>query len=183
MAYVKIPTCANPFVVMVNGKRYEYPAGVEMEVPDEVAHVIETHYKAEQGDPSPEVQPPFGCGSSGGAGSGKLVVEFNMESHNPTYGGNVECNMDYASLRDAMLSGNDVDVRLTNKGNDKFNYLYSAPLSLCFYDPSDGASPKIGASGVVSYRKSEYSVGAGIVCIEYTEYGEISLSVSEVTFN
>lgn len=122
-------------------------------------------------------------GGSGGAGSGKLVVEFNMESHNPTYGGNVECNMDYASLRDAMLSGNDVDVRLTNKGNDKFNYLYSAPLSLCFFDPSDGGSPKIGVSGVVSYRKGEYSLGAGIVCIEYPEYGEISLSFSEVTFN
>lgn len=46
MKTVKIPTCANPFVVIVNGIKYTYPAGATMEVPDDVAEVIEQHYEA-----------------------------------------------------------------------------------------------------------------------------------------
>lgn len=42
---VQIPDCMNPFVVIVNGKSYSYPAGEHLEVPDEVADVIEAHIK------------------------------------------------------------------------------------------------------------------------------------------
>lgn len=45
MKKVTIPTCANPFVVIVNGIKYTYPAGETMEVPDDVAVVIEQHYE------------------------------------------------------------------------------------------------------------------------------------------
>jgi hypothetical protein len=38
---VMIPTSMDPFVVEVNGWKYEYPAGTEQEVPEEVAAVIE----------------------------------------------------------------------------------------------------------------------------------------------
>lgn len=40
---VKIPDSMSPFVVYVNGKKYIYPAGETVEVPDEVAVVIEQH--------------------------------------------------------------------------------------------------------------------------------------------
>lgn len=40
---VTIPDCANPFIVYVNGYKYSYEAGATVEVPDEVAFVIETH--------------------------------------------------------------------------------------------------------------------------------------------
>lgn len=40
---IKIPDCMSPFIVMVNGVRYVYPAGETVEVPDEVALVIEKH--------------------------------------------------------------------------------------------------------------------------------------------
>ena len=40
---VKIPDCMSPFIVKVNGIEYVYPAGETVEVPDEVAHVIEQH--------------------------------------------------------------------------------------------------------------------------------------------
>lgn len=33
MKKVMIPTCANPFEVDINGKKYIYPAGTEQEVP------------------------------------------------------------------------------------------------------------------------------------------------------
>lgn len=58
MKKVMIPTFMNPFVVSVNGKRYEYPAGTEQEVPDEVASIIEAKHEKL---PDP-VQPPFNCG-------------------------------------------------------------------------------------------------------------------------
>lgn len=41
MKSVKIPDNMNPYKVRVNGVLYEYPAGVEMEVPDKVAEIIE----------------------------------------------------------------------------------------------------------------------------------------------
>lgn len=52
---VTIPTCQNPFVVMVNHQKYVYPAGETLEVPDEVAHIIENH--------SHELLPVIGGGS------------------------------------------------------------------------------------------------------------------------
>lgn len=41
---VKIPECMKPnFICYINGRKYSYPAGIETEVPDEVATVIENH--------------------------------------------------------------------------------------------------------------------------------------------
>lgn len=57
MKKVTIPTCANPFVVIVNGIKYTYPAGETVEVPDDVAEVIEQHEEAKP-EPAP-VLPPF----------------------------------------------------------------------------------------------------------------------------
>ena len=54
MKAVTIPTCANPFVVIINGKKYTYPAGETVEVPDEVAEIIERH---EEAKPQPEDAP------------------------------------------------------------------------------------------------------------------------------
>ena len=44
---VTIPTCMNPYVVIVNHKEYSYTAGETVEVPDEVAEVIEGHNEAQ----------------------------------------------------------------------------------------------------------------------------------------
>lgn len=43
MKTVKIPECMNPFVVVVNHVEYSYPAGATVEVPDDIAVVIEHH--------------------------------------------------------------------------------------------------------------------------------------------
>ena len=40
---VKIPDCMSPFIVKVNGVKHVFPAGETVEVPDDVAHVIEQH--------------------------------------------------------------------------------------------------------------------------------------------
>ena len=63
MKTVKIPTCANPFVVIVNGIKYTYPAGATIEVPDDVAEVIEQHEEAKT-EPAP-VAPPYSGGMNG----------------------------------------------------------------------------------------------------------------------
>jgi hypothetical protein len=40
---VTIPKCRNPFVVIINGIKYTYQSGETVELPDEVAEVIEFH--------------------------------------------------------------------------------------------------------------------------------------------
>lgn len=91
MKTVTIPTCANPFVVIVNGIKYTYPAGATVEVPDDVAEVIEQHEEAKT-EPAP-VQPPYSGddilaaanaytdkkvaeGGGSGSGGGLPVVEL-----------------------------------------------------------------------------------------------------------
>ena len=56
---IKIPEDRNPFVVILNGVRYSYPAGETIEVPDHVADVIEKYEKAK---PKP-VEPPHQLGT------------------------------------------------------------------------------------------------------------------------
>lgn len=60
MAYIKIPECSNPFEVAVNGRKYKYEAGIETEVPDEVAAIIEKHHKAHKKE-APNTVAPFGA--------------------------------------------------------------------------------------------------------------------------
>ena len=67
---IKIPECANPFVVHVNGKVYSYTAGTEQIVPDEVAVVIEAHNKKHEEAAIP-VEAPFV------SGGGLPVVELS----------------------------------------------------------------------------------------------------------
>ena len=43
MKKITIPNCKNPFVVILNGIKYEYEAGAEVEVPADVAKIIEMH--------------------------------------------------------------------------------------------------------------------------------------------
>ena len=60
---VEIPNDRKPFVVIVSGFRYVYPAGESVEVPESVADVIEKYMKAK---PKPD---PNAGGSGGGASS------------------------------------------------------------------------------------------------------------------
>ncbi len=49
---VTIPNCKNPYVVIINNKKYIYTAGETVEVPDEVAEVIEAHITAQHTVPA-----------------------------------------------------------------------------------------------------------------------------------
>lgn len=64
---VTIPTYQSPFVVMVNGVKYVFPAGSVQEVPDEVAVVIEANSRKKPEEP---VDAPFDCCEGGGSGGG-----------------------------------------------------------------------------------------------------------------
>ena len=60
---VTIPKDRNPFVVIVNGVKHSYPAGVTTEVPDEVADVIEK-YEGAKPKPDPNAGINFGSAQS-----------------------------------------------------------------------------------------------------------------------
>lgn len=80
MKKVTIPTCANPFVVIVNGIKYTYPAGATVSVPDDVAAVIEQHDEAHNNPKPDPVVPPFVPTPSEGGNSGTIpVVEITSE--------------------------------------------------------------------------------------------------------
>lgn len=63
-----IPLCRNPFDIYVNHHFYSYPAGEEVEVPDEVAEVIEQHIGCHVTDSAPP--------ASGGGGSNNFSEFF-----------------------------------------------------------------------------------------------------------
>lgn len=73
MKTVTIPTCANPFVVIVNGIKYTYPAGATVSVPDDVAAVIEQHDEAHNNPAPAPVVPPFTPATSAGDASDEVV--------------------------------------------------------------------------------------------------------------
>lgn len=60
---VTIPKDRNPFVVIVNGFKYSYPAGATVEVPDAVADVIEKYEDAKP-KPDPNAGISFGGAQS-----------------------------------------------------------------------------------------------------------------------
>lgn len=65
---IKIPEVMNPFLVVVNGKEYSYPAGQEVAVPEEVAEVIQ-NYQEQLPKPDPI--------SGAGGGAGGMVTLYN----------------------------------------------------------------------------------------------------------
>lgn len=71
---VTIPTYQSPFVVMVNGVKYVFPAGSVQEVPDEVAVVIEANGRKKPEEP---VDAPFDCCEGGGTG-GSVQSDWNQ---------------------------------------------------------------------------------------------------------
>lgn len=81
---VKIPECANPFEVNLNGKKYFYPAGQEVEVPDDVAAIIEAHNKKHQ-PVEHKHDAPFPVGSGGGvdvtASVGQTIVVEEVDAN------------------------------------------------------------------------------------------------------
>ncbi len=98
MKTVTIPTCANPFVVIINGKKYTYPAGETVSVPDEVAEVIERH---EEAHPKPEEMP-----------SEEKIFDLSAMGLEPIteVGKAYYLNTDVTELRAAMAKG---EVTLT----------------------------------------------------------------------
>ena len=79
---VKIPECANPFEVSVNGKKYRYPAGADMEVPDDVAPIIEAHNKKHE-----PVEHKHDAPFSGGASSWNDLSDKPFYEETTTVGG------------------------------------------------------------------------------------------------
>lgn len=67
---VTIPKDRNPFIVIVNGVEYKYPAGATIEVPDSVADVIEK-YEGAKPKPDPNHAP-------GGNSGGSVQTDWNQ---------------------------------------------------------------------------------------------------------
>lgn len=107
MKSVTIPTCANPFVVIVNGVKYFYPAGETVEVPDDVAAVIEQHDEAHNNPAPTPVVPPFVPGE--GSASIEAVKAALAESGQIGYIGKKK-EVVFPQEKIFILLGNSVDM-------------------------------------------------------------------------
>lgn len=95
MKSISIPTHNNPFTVIINNKEYTYKGGETIEVPDEVAELLENNQGIAQTPATPR-------------GGITLVVETNEE------GTKVVTPLN--AIRDAWLSGRLVVLPLTRNG-------------------------------------------------------------------
>ena len=74
---VTIPKDRNPFVVIVNGVKYSYPAGESIEVPDGVADVIEKYEDAKP-KPDPSAGINFGGAQSDWNQTEAMTFRFSL---------------------------------------------------------------------------------------------------------
>lgn len=137
MKKVTIPTCANPFVVIVNGIKYTYPAGETVEVPDDVAAVIEQHHDAHNNPQPAPVVPPFVPSEGGNSGGGLPIVEIDTA---PDENGEqiLLSEADSAKLDEISVSHENCFMRIF--GLDGYKYL--VPMALTAGD-IDGFQIKI----------------------------------------
>lgn len=91
MKKVTIPTWCSPYIVMLNGVRYIYNAGVETDVPDEVAKIIEADIAVHENG---NVQ----VGTGGGGSMLVVKLEYNEA-------GEVSSNTSYDELLSAIKNG------------------------------------------------------------------------------
>lgn len=75
MKTVTIPACMNPYVVNINNHTYSYPAGETVDVPDEVAEVIEGHIDAQHA----KAQQTQGSSSEGGSATKEWQKLLDIE--------------------------------------------------------------------------------------------------------
>lgn len=98
---VTIPNCKNPYVVIVNNKKYSYTAGDTVEVPDEVAEIIEAHIdaqhtKAQQASPTPRV--------GGGSSAWELVGEVVSDGSGDASG--ISIPIDFTKYTEVYICAN-----------------------------------------------------------------------------
>ena len=107
---VTIPTCMNPYVVIVNHKEYSYPAGETVEVPDEVAEVIEAHTEAQH------KEAPQASGSSatvGGSSAWELVGEVVSDGSGDTSG--ISIPIDFNKYTEVYICANKLAAGSKNR--------------------------------------------------------------------
>ncbi len=86
---VTIPTCRNPYVVIVNNKVYSYTAGETIEVPDEVAEVINVHMGVHE-----VAKAPQGGGSltDGATKAWQKIIDVELTGETNAVTTNVDAN-------------------------------------------------------------------------------------------
>ncbi len=153
---VKIPENMSPFVVIVNGVEYSYPAGTTQMVPEEVAEVIGQHVEA-----MPKPMAPSG----GGGGAGAFIVHLIYVDDGPT-----TVDKTFAEISQAVKSG--MDVRLVYEEEDyvSISYLvnweadFMARFASIFHTGNNNAEVStvyVEADGTVREYFTEINMNAG----------------------
>ena len=106
-----IPSVSDPWVAVVNGKKYVYPAGTEQYVPAEVAVLIDAQERHEQ----PKYPPAQGGGGGDMLVTITAVMPASAEAE-PQY----VADKTFAEISEAIESGKNVRAMINNNGAGHF---------------------------------------------------------------
>ena len=104
-----IPGGSDPWVAVINWRKYVYPAGTEHYVPAEVAVLIDAQIEHEQ--------PKYPPAQGGGGGEGTFTVHMFYVEDGPTM-----VDKTFAEISQAVKSGK--DVRLVYEEEDSVSVYY-----------------------------------------------------------
>lgn len=107
---VTIPACRNPYVVIVNNKEYIYTGGETVEVPDEVAEVIEQHIEAQHRMIQASVNPSTG---GGGLTDWTLVGEVVSDGTGDVVG--ISIPIDFKKWKEVYICANNLKAGDKNR--------------------------------------------------------------------
>ncbi len=91
MKTIQIPTTSNPFIVNINNHAYSYAAGEIVEVPDDVAEVIECHMDAQPTAQSAE-QPSATPRTGGATKEWQRLIDAELTEETNIVTANVDVN-------------------------------------------------------------------------------------------
>jgi len=114
-----IPSGSDPWVAVINGEKYMYPAGTEQYVPAEVAVLIDAQERHEQ----PKYPPAQGDG--GGAGGDMLVTITAVAAMDAEADPQYVADKTFAEIESAVNAGKNVRVKYTYDGFDMYAPLVS----------------------------------------------------------
>lgn len=148
---IKIPTWMNPYTVEINGQKYSYPAGEEVDVPNAVAEIIQRDIAAHEDTAAPQyVKPLWGkykrwekreWTSDLGTKDGENTVRFQMTQ----------------AEYDALLKAKDVECfAFDYDGDADEDYTVTLDIRNGTYDASDGVL-------VMNYETHSAMTGAGLL--------------------
>ena len=155
---VTIPTCHDPYQVEINNKIYTYKAGETVEVPDEVAEVIQRDIDEHINRFSTEPQVNWGAETADGCRFAEVTKHLEWIKK---YGTNFICAEMTPEEYEIMMASEDFECTFV----DQYSGVYKLSNKDFSYDSS---------KGIIKLKTAYYNIGAyADICFTNLTYSKI----------